>query len=141
MGFELKKKYSLKKHWLWILGAFAVGVIGDRVSEYCYGVGGNFFLHASGGSAATLLYFYLTRTLKLSFNWRLNLAFIFGFVSALGVVNEVAEYALELSGYGKYSYDTHDVWRDFTANTTGMAITWLAIMLVTIALKEIRKEN
>ncbi len=141
LGFELRKKYSLKSHWIWILGAFTVGVIGDQVSNYYYGVGGNFFLHASGGSAATLLYFYLTRTLRLQFNWRLNLALLFAFVSSLGVINEIVEYIFELSGFGKYSYDTHDSWRDFVANTTGMIVTWLFIALVRFISRSLQKTN
>ena len=141
LGFELRKKYSLKSHWIWILGAFTVGVIGDQVSNYYYGVGGNFFLHASGGSAATLLYFYLTRTLQLQFNWRLNLALLFAFVSSLGVINEIVEYIFELSGFGKYSYDTHDSWRDFVANTTGMIATWSFITLVRFISRSLQKTN
>lgn len=138
LGFELQKKYSLKLHWIWILGAFTIGVIGDQVSNYYYGVGGNFFLHASGGSASTLLYFYLIRTLKLQFNWRLNLALLFAFVSSLGVINEIAEYVAELAGFGKYSYDTHDSWRDLVANTTGMLVTWVAVSIVKAVNKKLQ---
>jgi len=138
LGFELRRKHVLKQYWGWVLGAFIVGVIGDQVSYYYYGVGGNFFLHASGGSAATLLFIYMTKTLKLHFNWRLNFILLFAFVCSLGVLNEIAEYALELVGIGRYSYDTHDVWRDLVANTTGMIITWSSVGLFGAAWKKLK---
>jgi len=45
----------------------------------------------------------------------------------LGIVNELAEYAGELLDVGKFSFDTHDTWRDMVANTTGAAVVWLLL--------------
>ena len=124
LGFELKRTYSLRAYWVYLLGAFVIGVIGSQVFRIYPDNFGNFLLHASGGAASALLYIYLLKTLKIKFNWRLNLVFLFAFVCMLGVLNELAEYLLEMLGTGIYSIDTHDTWRDFVANTTGALVTW-----------------
>ncbi len=128
LGFELKRKYSLKTHWQWVLAAFVIGIIGSLVyNEFFPDNFGNFLLHASGGVSATCLYVYLTKTLKIRFNWRLSLVMLFAFTSMVGVLNELAEYFFENLGFGTFSYDTHDTWRDFVANTTGMLIAWMLL--------------
>jgi glucan phosphoethanolaminetransferase (alkaline phosphatase superfamily) len=129
LRYELHIKTSLKTHWKWLAGAFFVGVLGNTFSNIFSGVGGNFILHASGGFASTLLFIYLLKTLRLSFNWRITLLLLVGFVSMLGVANELAEYTLELLGAGQYSFDTHDTWRDLVANTTGMLCAWILYCL------------
>lgn len=128
LGHELKRTYSLAHHWPWLLGAFATGVIGSVVSA-AGGIWGNFLLHASGGVASTLLFVYLTRTLHLRFSWKLTTVLLFCFVSTLGVLNELAEFAVELLGWMTMSFDSQDTWRDFVANTTGAAIAWLGITI------------
>ena len=136
LGFELKRECSLRTHWMYLLGAFLLGIIGSIVSQIYPSNAGNFFLHASGGASATLLYIYFLKTLKLEFNWRLNLVILFAFVCMLGVLNELAEYLFELLGMGIFSLDTHDTWRDFVANTTGALLTW-AICLPVLFKKQI----
>ena len=127
LGFELKKKYSLKEHWGWIAAAFATGVVGWPLSHIQPEIFGNFLLHASGGVASTFLFVYLLRTLKLKFPWRLTLVLLFAWTCMLGVLNELMEYALEFLGLGPFSFDNHDSWRDFVANTTGAFIAWIVI--------------
>jgi len=127
LGHELKRPVDLKKYWGWLLAVFIVGVLGNFSSVISSGKLSNFLLHASGGAACTLLYVYLTKTLKLHFNWRLTVLFLFAFVCMLGIVNELAEYAGELLDVGKFSFDTHDTWRDMVANTTGAAVVWLLL--------------
>jgi glycopeptide antibiotics resistance protein len=132
LGWELNKKYSLKTYWYWVAAAFAMGIIGSFIYGANLNKFGNFLLHMSGGISATFLFIYLTKTLKLQFvNWRVTLIVLFAFVSMLGVLNELAEYLFELLGFGIFSDDTHDVWRDFVANTTGMLLAWLIYVLFT----------
>jgi hypothetical protein len=132
LGQELQKNYSLKKYWHWVAGAFVVGIVGSTYNGAHLDLAGNFVLHASGGVSATLLFVYLVTTLKLSFyNWRITLFVLFAWVSALGVLNELAEYFFELLGVDIFSYDTHDTWRDLTANTIGMLLMWSALMIFT----------
>ncbi len=129
LGFELKRKYNLKTHWLWVAAAFAAGIIGSLIySSLSYSKFGNFLLHASGGISATFLFVYTCKTLNLKFvNWRVTLLVLFAFVSMLGVLNELAEYFFELLGFGQFAFDIHDTWRDFVANTTGMIVAWTII--------------
>ena len=130
-GRELNKKYSLKTHWQWIAAAFITGIIGSLIYGATLDKFGNFLLHMSGGISATFLFVYLIKTLKLKFiNWRMTLLVLFAFVSMLGVLNELAEYFLELLGLGPFAFDAHDTWRDFVANTTGMFLAWLGIILL-----------
>ena len=124
LGFELKKKYSLKTYWPWIAAAFVDGIIGRQLSHIFGNPLGNFILHASGGVAAALLFVYMFKTLKLHFNWRITLVMLFAFVCMLGVLNELAEYSLEFLGFGPFSFDPHDTWRDLVANTTGAMLAW-----------------
>jgi hypothetical protein len=124
LGHELQRKYSLRTYWKWALGAFLIGIAGSIVSNVYAGKTGNFILHASGGISSVLLFVYTTKTLRLRFSWSITTLLLFAFVCSLGVLNELAEYAIELLGLETLSYDTHDTWRDFVANTTGATITW-----------------
>ncbi len=128
LGYEFKVKYSLRTNWVWLLGAFMLGIIGSILSEIYPTTFGNFILHASGGASTTLMYIYILKTLNLKFNWRINLVILFAFVSMLGVLNELAEYAFELMGIGTFSFDSHDTWRDFVANTLGAFTTWIVCL-------------
>lgn len=130
LGFELKKKYSLKAHWPWIAAAFVIGVVGWQLSHINPEIFGNFLLHASGGVASAFLFVYLFRTLKLKFPWRLTLVLLFAWTCMLGVLNELMEYSLEFLGFGPFSFDNHDTWRDLVANTTGAFTAWAIIKLI-----------
>ena len=129
LGYELMRTYSLGTHWRWILGAFLAGVVGSIAAAAVGGMWGNFVLHASGGFASTLLFVYMMNTLRFQFPWRLTLVMLFAFVSTLGVLNELAEFAVELGGLMTMSFDSQDTWRDFVANTTGAALAWVLISL------------
>ncbi len=129
LGAELHRTYSLRAHWRWLVAAFVIGVIGSQIFRIYPDNFGNFLLHTGGGMSATCLFFYTFKTLKLKLNWRLTLLMLFAFVSMLGVLNELAEYFFESLGYGVFSYDTHDTWRDLAANTTGMLVAWTAVRL------------
>jgi hypothetical protein len=133
LGHELKATYTLRKHWVWIAGAVVAGLIGSYVSALLLpNKTGNFLLHASGGVSSVLLFLYLCKTLSLRFvNWRVTLLMVFAFVSMLGVLNELAEYALESLTGVLYSLDSQDTWRDFVANTLGATIAWATYLLVT----------
>jgi hypothetical protein len=123
-----RKDLSLSKYFSWIIGAVALPIFASFLDSAYGGKFGNFLLHSVGGGAAsTLMFFYLIKTFEFKINWRLQLAILFTFVSALGALNELAEYAFELLGLGPFSFDTYDTWRDFVANTSGALITWLLI--------------
>lgn len=127
LGFELKKKYKLSQYWQWIAAAFVTGIIGGFIGNIQPEKFGNFLLHASGGVASTFLFVYLLKTLKLKFHWRLALVLLFAWTCMLGVLNELMEYFLEFFGLGPFSFDNHDTWRDFVANTTGAFLCWTVI--------------
>ncbi len=125
---EFQKNISLKKHWKWFVAAILIQAIASIVSLVVTDrVVGNFFYHAIGGGVTTtLLYIYLIKTYGLHYSWRVELVWLYGFVSALGVMNELAEYAGEFAiRVGFFSWDSHDTWRDLTANTSGAILAWL----------------
>lgn len=131
LGRELKLRLSFRTHWRWLAGAIILGVLGYMAGHVYDTIFGNFLLHSSGGAASTLLFIYLFKTLRLSFNWRLTTLFLLGFVCTLGVLNELMEYFLETLGYGPFSFDPHDTWRDLLANTMGMLATWIIYLVAT----------
>ena len=129
---EFHKKVLLKKYWQWFAAAILVQAIAGVVSLLVTDrIIGNFFYHAVGGGVtAALLYIYLIRTYRLHYSWRVELVMLYGFVSALGVMNELAEYAGESAiRVGVFSWDSHDTWRDLAANTLGAIATWLIYRL------------
>jgi len=128
LNAEFKKPVSLKKHWKWFAAALVVQLIASAISLVINDrVVGNFIYHAIGGGVTTaLLYIYLIKTYRLHLSWRVELVSLYAFVSALGVMNELAEYAGEfVAGAGTFSWDKHDTWRDLTANTLGAILAWL----------------
>lgn len=128
LRYEFKLKVSLKKHWPWVAAALAVQTLSIFVSlALSDRILGNFFYHAVGGGVTTcLIFIYLIKTYDLHFSWRVELVLLYCFVSALGVLNELAEYAGEFVTYvGAFSWDSHDTWRDLTANTAGAIAAWL----------------
>ncbi len=127
LRLEFNKKVSYKKHWLWLLATLVVQQIAAFVFMAASDrVVGNFYYHAIGGGvASTLMFVYLLKTFSLRFSWRVELVLLYCFVSALGVLNELAEYAGEfIFGNGTFSWDSHDTWRDFVANTSGAIVAW-----------------
>lgn len=124
---EFHRDVSFKQHWKWLMAAILVqaasSIISLLITER---ITGNFFYHAVGGGATTtLLYIYLFRTYDVRLNWRVESVLLYCFVSALGVLNELAEYAGEFAvGVGAFSWDSHDTWRDFVANTSGAFLAW-----------------
>lgn len=126
---EFKRKVSLKKYWYWLIAALVVQAIANIISLVISNrVLGNLFYHGVGGGVTTtLLFIYLMKTYDFSraWSWRVELVFLYGFVSALGVLNELAEYAGEFAiRVGLFSWDSHDTWRDLAANTAGAIVAW-----------------
>jgi hypothetical protein len=141
LRYELKKKVSLKKYWKWFVAALLLQAISSIISLLVPDrVVGNFFYHAiGGGMTTTLLYVYLMKTYGLTFSWRVELVLLYCFVSALGVINELAEYAGEFAiRVGLFSWDSHDTWRDLAANTSGAVIAWLIYKACTTQAKRVR---
>jgi len=130
LGRELKRTYNLKTYWKWILSASLATAAASIFYSVAFSKFSNFILHASGGMAATFLFIYTMKTLKLHFTWPITTLLLFFFVSTTGVLNELMEYAFETLGFGIMSFDSHDTWRDFVANTTGMILAWTAYCIV-----------
>jgi hypothetical protein len=126
LRFELKKNFSLLDHIGWLAAAMTFGLLGSVIYTLNDNMAGNFLLHAIGGGMASVcLYLYLARsTGGPKLHWRLELIALFMFVCTLGVLNELAEYAAELTTDVIMSIDTHDTWRDFVANTSGALLLW-----------------
>lgn len=123
--YESKQKVSFRKHWGWLAGALAAEIIASLIFAFSSGKTGDLMLHViGGGTMCTLIFIYTEKTFGLKFSWHLELILLFAFVSSLGVLNELAEYALELLKVGIMSPDTHDTWRDLTANTFGAVGAW-----------------
>jgi hypothetical protein len=97
LNWEFKQKVSLKRRWKWFAAALVVQAIASIISlAISDRVVGNFIYHAVGGGiTTTLLYVYLLKTYGIRNSWRVELVILYGFVSALGVLNELAEYAGE----------------------------------------------
>ena len=132
LQFEFKQNVSFKKHWKWLAGALVIQTIATFISlAIADRIVGNFFYHAVGGGVTScLIFIYLLKTYGLHFSWRVELVLLYCFVSALGVMNELAEYAGEfLTRVGMFSWDSHDTWRDFVANSTGALVAWLIYRL------------
>jgi glycopeptide antibiotics resistance protein len=135
LRWEIRKNVSLSRYWKWIAAAIAfqlsAQIISNRMSDQFLG---NILLHMIGGGiTSTCLFFYMIRTFDVKINWRLQLALLFMFVSALGVLNELWEFSFELLHLGKYSFDTHDTWRDLASNTFGSLLAWVVIRVVLYA--------
>lgn len=125
LKYEFKRDVQVYKHWKWVAAALLFQAAAGVVFAIYTTKEGNFFYHAVGGGVmTTLLFIYLQKTYRLHFNWRVDLVLLYAFVSALGILNELAEYAFELLGFGKLSFDAQDTWRDFVANTSGAIIAW-----------------
>ena len=132
LQYEFKQKVSLTKYRKWLAAALVVQAISSIIFLITPDrVVGNFLYHAIGGGVfSTLLYIYLLKTYKIQLGWRVELVLLFGLVSSLGVMNELAEYAGEfVVGVGVFSWDSHDTWRDLVANTSGAVMTWLIYRL------------
>lgn len=125
LRFEFRKDFSLKTHYRWLVGAVGFGLLGAVLSEIVGANAGNFLLHSvGGGMASTCLYLYLARPFKFKPNWRLELASLFLFTCALGVLNELGEFFIEETFSVIMSIDSQDTWRDFVANTSGAFLLW-----------------
>lgn len=125
LQYEFKRDVAVFKYWKWVAAALIIQFLSSLAANAIGGKLGNFQYHAIGGGVVSFLFYvYLLKTYHLRFNWRIELVLLFAFVSSLGVLNELAEYALELLHVEQFTYDLHDTWRDFVANTLGALIAW-----------------
>lgn len=141
LHYEFNQKVSLTKYWKWFVAALGLQAISSIISLLIPDrVVGNFIYHAvGGGMTTTLLYVYLLKTYGLTLSWRVEIVLLYCFVSALGVINELAEYAAEFAiRVGFFSWDSHDTWRDLAANTSGAVVAWLLYRAYTIWLRRIQ---
>ncbi|HSX36696.1 MAG TPA: hypothetical protein VLG13_01050 [Patescibacteria group bacterium] len=128
---------AFRKHIGWVVGALLLQIVAVIVSSILDSHFGNFVLHSLGGGAAiTLVFTYFLKTFDIKVNWRLLTVAAFAVVCAFGVINELGEFAGEMVGVGQFSFDTHDTWRDLFANTAGMIVAWLVILIFHAVRKE-----
>lgn len=124
---QLRVPFTPASHW-WRIAALVAVVCAIIIHSVFNSVVSNFILHALGGGvASSLLYFYVKYSLNLRLVWKLDLLALFAFVSALGCLNEIAEYALDTLQVSQFSMDRKDTWRDIVANTSGAAVGWVLI--------------
>lgn len=115
----------------WLLLALFFILLGEGTAILTGGRLGNFLLHAIGGGvASTFIFAFFVRVFKPRLSWRSELVLLFMFVSTLGVLNELAEYAAEMLWSVQLAFDTHDTWRDFVANSGGAMVAWLLVKLI-----------
>jgi hypothetical protein len=125
LAYETKRPVKYMEHAAWIGAALFAQLIASIASIIISGQAGNFVLHAVGGGvASTMMYIYLVKTFEVKVSWRIEIAMLFAFASSLGVMNELAEYFIEIVFGLIMSVDTRDTWRDFVANTSGAIAAW-----------------
>lgn len=95
----------------------------------------NFLQHGVGGGVAVALgCLFMIQHFKDKlefFNSRIfQIIFIFAFVSSLGVLNEILEFAFDALRVGIYSNDRYDTWFDLVANSTGALMTFAVYQLL-----------
>jgi hypothetical protein len=131
LQYEFKKKVDIFKYWPLVAAALLVQGASSMLFLFMDDKAGNFIYHTVGGGVtSTLLFIYFLKLYDLKFSWRVELVLLYAFVSALGVLNELAEYAFELLGLGTLSFDSHDTWRDLVANTFGAVLAWVIYKLI-----------
>ncbi len=131
LQYEFKRPASFTKYWRWLAAGLVLQFIAGVIFEVHRNLPTNILEHAVGGGVmSALLFEYLYRTYGLRFNWRVKLVVLYAFVSALGIMNELAEYTGEFLGLGTFSLDRHDTWRDMAANTSGAVVTFLFVQVL-----------
>jgi len=134
---EFKLSFPHGKNYGWLIATVLAISCASAFSYYEGGRVGNFVLHSVGGGVATALIFeYLKRGFRLKVSWRTELVLLFGLVSSLGALNELAEYAADSAGIAYFSYDRMDTWRDILANTLGALTCWSFLRLLRIIRKK-----
>lgn len=117
----------------WHILAFAMAVFGVIISHaFPNPIAANFVMHAIGGGVVSFcLTMHVIKQLKLKLSWPQLALVLLATVCVLGVANEIFEYALELELPGKliFSWDTHDTWRDLTANLLGSSFAFIVYRL------------
>ena len=128
LSWELNKNISLRNHYGWLIAIGVASVSAVTVSYYMNSMMGNFVQHTIGGGMAVGIgFFYLKQQFKTTYNWRIELILLFGLVSALGCINELAEFAADNLGFGIFSFDRQDTWRDIAANSLGAVLAYVLI--------------
>ncbi len=104
----------------WFLPSPLIGGINTAFSTHLMG----------GGMFSGFLWLYFKKNLQWQGGWMVELVSLFGFVSTLGVLNELAEFALVQLGLIRLS--AIDTWWDLLANTLGALLFWVSYRLVRI---------
>lgn len=86
--------------------------------------------HFTGGAFTALLYIYLTRLIGWRPHWGVALIALFAWTSALGVINELFEFALTKSNI--LHIDISDTSWDLVANTSGSFTVYVLYALARI---------
>ncbi len=114
-----KRRTGKRGWWLLLLAAAAFPLSQALPNIHISHETSTFQQHfVGGGIYCALVYSYLKLRFKWRCHWLIDLAVLFGFVSALGVANELIEFTLVKVVHIK-SIDISDTSWDLTANTTG----------------------
>lgn len=118
MSYDQAAPYLLAAACLWIAAFFVPNIPVSSETD-------TFSQHAVGGVAAGVLFLFARKAYGWQFKewWQPWLA-LYGFVSGLGVLNELFE--LITTKTGVIIIDGSDVWWDLLANTIGGAVAFAA---------------
>jgi hypothetical protein len=128
---EFGKRFQPLQHFGWVIGGVPIGVLAMLAYRFFDSKTANFISHAVGGGMVSIMsYQYCKAHLQPRWSWRVDFVVAMMAVATMGVLNELAEYAAELARISVFSFDTHDVWRDFAANSLGAIAMWAIIGLL-----------
>lgn len=134
----VKQKASKRFRWLLLIIGI-VQISAELISHSLHSRFGNLILHSIGGGVVvSLMFFYLQRQYAPKMRLDVQIVAVLLLASGLGCLNEMAEYAMELIGYAIFSLDTHDTWRDISANTVGAFVGWVLFTAYLLVHKKLR---
>lgn len=125
LTYEQAMPYLLAAAFLWMFAFFVPNIPISAETD-------TFSQHAMGGVVAGVLFAFARRAYGWRFSawWQPWLA-LYGFVSALGVLNELFE--LFTTKTGVIIIDSSDVWWDLLANTIGGVVAFAAFEIVRLS--------
>ncbi len=118
-----------ERNWLLFVGCMCFFISWYLPSPLIRGMNTQFMTHVVGGGFFSgILFLYVKRQLHWNPSWFVELITLFAFVSTLGVMNELFEFAtveLRLT-----QLNGADTWWDLLANTLGALFVWFFIGLL-----------
>lgn len=123
--YEQAMPYMLVAAFLWVAAFMVPNIPISPETD-------TFSQHAMGGVVAAVLFLFAERAYGWHFNeWWQPWAALFGFVSALGVLNELLELFTNHIGFTRI--DGGDVWWDLLANTVGGVVAFASYQIARLS--------